>query len=302
MDHSTQRRFLWASGIVSTVGLAGCLGIQGGSDVQDTDGDGVIDSEDYAPRDPDVQRKEQIQTNSAPTETKQPADTETDTTAQIDDRSSGLFQEGFEDGNLTENPVWTRKSVSDQLRLTVNSVWEGTYSLQMESGAGENPTPNILTADIGRIPANNYELTGIYRQDDGYTSIASFIGLQNSKTDEWIGAGCEADGYAQLRHYDGTGRDPYTLKRSADGHTVDSNYTNQGGTIKSTDKWYKISVSINGAGSTSELIFSETDGSRIYKQEIFDLRQGNFDTVLLWNVSESGAGSAFFDKIKIVPY
>jgi hypothetical protein len=287
------------SGIVSTVGLAGCSQLQGGSDIQDTDGDGVIDSEDYAPRDPDVQRKEQIQANSTPTETKQPADTETDTKPQTDDGSSVLFQEKFEDGNLTENPAWTRRSVSDQVRLTTNNVWEGTYCLQMESSAGENPTPNVLIADIGRIPADSYELTAIYRQDDGYTSIASFVGLQNSETSEWIGAGCEADGYSQLRHYDGTGRDPYALDRSADGHTVDSNYTSQGGTIKFTRKWYKITVSINRTSSTSELIFSETDGSRIYKQEIFELRENSFDTVLLLTVSESGGGSAFFDNIKL---
>lgn len=33
------------------------------NDVKDTDGDGVIDSEDYAPRDPDIQRKEDLEQN-----------------------------------------------------------------------------------------------------------------------------------------------------------------------------------------------------------------------------------------------
>lgn len=35
-----------------------------GDDIQDTDGDGVIDSEDYAPRDPDVQRKSDVVTTT----------------------------------------------------------------------------------------------------------------------------------------------------------------------------------------------------------------------------------------------
>lgn len=38
---------------------SGCTG-DGSDDIQDSDGDGVIDSEDYAPRDPDVQEKSDL--------------------------------------------------------------------------------------------------------------------------------------------------------------------------------------------------------------------------------------------------
>jgi hypothetical protein len=47
-----RRHFLGAIGAGSIFGLSGCLG---GSDIKDSDGDGVIDSQDYAPRDASVQ-------------------------------------------------------------------------------------------------------------------------------------------------------------------------------------------------------------------------------------------------------
>jgi hypothetical protein len=49
-------------------GLTGCSEIMG-SGIKDTDGDGVIDSEDYAPRDPDIQREEQVDEDSTSDET-----------------------------------------------------------------------------------------------------------------------------------------------------------------------------------------------------------------------------------------
>jgi hypothetical protein len=57
---STRRRFLRTGGLVSIAGLTGCSQIAGGSDIKDTDGDGVIDSEDYAPRDASGQDAEDV--------------------------------------------------------------------------------------------------------------------------------------------------------------------------------------------------------------------------------------------------
>lgn len=75
MDSTTRRQVLASSGLASVVGLTGCSGVfdrgsgEGTTGVQDSDGDGVIDSEDYAPRDPDVQREEQVKgTDSARSE------------------------------------------------------------------------------------------------------------------------------------------------------------------------------------------------------------------------------------------
>lgn len=61
MRDSTRRRFLRTGGVVGIAGLTGCSQITGGGGVKDTDGDGVIDSEDYAPRDPDVQDAEDVE-------------------------------------------------------------------------------------------------------------------------------------------------------------------------------------------------------------------------------------------------
>ena len=68
---------------VGAVLVSGCSGLAGDNsdDIQDSDGDGVIDSEDYAPNDPDVQEKSDLQGRStatqSPTPTPQPTPTAT---------------------------------------------------------------------------------------------------------------------------------------------------------------------------------------------------------------------------------
>lgn len=64
-----RRRVLECVIATSLASVAGC--VQDGDTVQDADGDGVIDSEDYAPRDPAVQRKSDLDpgNESPPTET-----------------------------------------------------------------------------------------------------------------------------------------------------------------------------------------------------------------------------------------
>lgn len=51
-----RRRYLSVVASIGTVGLAGCSG----SGPTDSDGDGMIDSEDYAPQDSDVQEKSDV--------------------------------------------------------------------------------------------------------------------------------------------------------------------------------------------------------------------------------------------------
>jgi hypothetical protein len=59
-------------------GLAGCSGVLGGddeeNDTKDTDGDGVIDSEDYAPQNSDVQEKSDIASGESTSETITPTE------------------------------------------------------------------------------------------------------------------------------------------------------------------------------------------------------------------------------------
>jgi len=60
MEKATRRRFIGLTATAGLFGTAGCTQIIGGQDIQDTDGDGVIDSEDYAPRDASVQRRSDV--------------------------------------------------------------------------------------------------------------------------------------------------------------------------------------------------------------------------------------------------
>ena len=56
-----RRRLLRASTTAGAVFIAGCTGSSEDEDIQDSDGDGVIDSEDYAPNDPTVQVKSDLE-------------------------------------------------------------------------------------------------------------------------------------------------------------------------------------------------------------------------------------------------
>lgn len=88
-QQTTRRRLLAGFSVGLTLTIAGCSeGSSGsdGDDVQDSDGDGVIDSEDYAPRDPDVQRESDAQSggseDAASEENGGSSDSSTDSSSQ----------------------------------------------------------------------------------------------------------------------------------------------------------------------------------------------------------------------------
>lgn len=105
-----RRRYLTAVGLM---GLAGCLNT--GSDVQDNDGDGIIDSEDYAPNDPEVQEKEDLVTTTAtPTTTTTTESTTTDSTTTTTTTEAlqaplieelNLVYEWVDYGNAVDNAI-----------------------------------------------------------------------------------------------------------------------------------------------------------------------------------------------------
>jgi len=72
-----RRKFITTGAIL----LSGCTGLSrsDGEDIQDSDGDGRIDSEDYAPNDPGVQEKSDLQSTATETETRSPTPTDTPT-------------------------------------------------------------------------------------------------------------------------------------------------------------------------------------------------------------------------------
>jgi hypothetical protein len=136
------------SGVAGSIGLTGCLrSLSGdgtptpkritptrtsGSGIKDTDGDGVIDSEDYAPRDPEIQREEQVKGGSTPTEGQPSTETETATEEPTDTPNlrSGTILDDVSDGDISEYTEYYGNSftVSDSL------AYSGQYSIKANGG------------------------------------------------------------------------------------------------------------------------------------------------------------------------
>lgn len=126
---STRRQLLQAGVLGGTVVLSGCGGLAGdGTEIMDSDGDGVIDSEDYAPRDPDVQREEQVE-NGEPEATTDPAEP---TDADSDEPNDTETEEQTE----TNTEEWW------------DEAWDERYDLEIieRSGADLDAYPVVTPA------------------------------------------------------------------------------------------------------------------------------------------------------------
>ncbi|WP_276248506.1 hypothetical protein [Haladaptatus sp. YSMS36] len=102
-----RRAFLASSALISA-SLAGCSALVD-SDVQDSDGDGVVDDRDYAPRDPNVQRREDVQRTAAPATT-QPASTVAPSTQTTTARTTTRRTTTRTTTRSTQTPTPERKS------------------------------------------------------------------------------------------------------------------------------------------------------------------------------------------------
>lgn len=131
MEHSTRRKLLAGISTGITLSVAGCSSEDnesnnGENDIQDTDGDGVIDSEDYAPRDPDVQSESDVtsDTNSADGEDDEP-DSQPSDSSETDDG---------EDTNSSNTPPpedITYPSHSGTHRITArDNYWAWEFSVE----------------------------------------------------------------------------------------------------------------------------------------------------------------------------
>jgi|APHM01.1.fsa_nt_gi hypothetical protein len=162
MKDSSRRGFLQSSAVVGIIGLTGCSQITGGNDIQDTDGDGVIDSEDYAPRDASVQDASDVQeadsTDPEPQTPDEPTDQPSAGTPQTD---TTVFD--FEDGNLdrawrNEIDISTNRSGIDGGRraytVQSNNAPEGDYALRGDPSLAGDGTSSILRDDFPPISAD----------------------------------------------------------------------------------------------------------------------------------------------------
>lgn len=95
--------------------MAGCVGSNsdngGDSDIKDSDGDGVIDSEDYAPQDAEVQEKSDLDSTTTPT-----VGTKTTTTPPTTTTTTTTTTRTTTTPTTTETPANTLK--------VTDSYWE----------------------------------------------------------------------------------------------------------------------------------------------------------------------------------
>lgn len=184
MRDTSRRAFLLSSLTAATGCLAGCAD----DSPQDSDGDGVIDSEDYAPNDPDVQEKSDLQSNTeqptaTPTPTPTPTttttappvlvtDTPTQTERTVSSRTlaanydplvgqTSYFETyGLTESTVTINPDTLDETYPDGAKLTVLTTSHPSRETVYGYGTSDpftitedaNPFTVTVTADDTRVP------------------------------------------------------------------------------------------------------------------------------------------------------
>lgn len=144
MGNSSRRRILQMSSIVIGSGIAGCAGLGSQEDdIQDSDGDGVIDSEDYAPQDPEVQEKSDVQSSEEDTSSEEntPSEEETSTEETSSEEVLADFEQGLNGFNILINEETGTKEQGDDAnaeRISSDS-YNGQYSLKGECSKNGNP-------------------------------------------------------------------------------------------------------------------------------------------------------------------
>lgn len=115
-----RREFVGSASLLGATLLSGCSGIvDSEDDIQDSDDDGVIDSEDYAPKDPNVQEKSDLKDTSTPPEIEgvgtldEIGIQETDTATPTPSENNGI--DGLDEIDLegTETPRENEAIVTD---------------------------------------------------------------------------------------------------------------------------------------------------------------------------------------------
>lgn len=139
MDDARRRQVLQIGGAALLSGLAGCSGLGGGddeSDIQDSDGDGVIDSEDYAPQDASVQDAADVEEVNSP---EQPEDNQDQSPESNAPNTGTVVIDDFESGSLSSK--W--RDVFD----TSNVGTDAGRSVFTVQSSAEFERKNVLAGD-----------------------------------------------------------------------------------------------------------------------------------------------------------
>lgn len=145
--------------------VGGVIGIVGGATVleryvrdfvgpEDSDGDGVVNREDYAPWDPDVQEQSDLVTT-----TDTPTPTSTDTSPSTDTHTASPSQSiqtiaDFEDGDVSgwelaaaeEIDGSSTRTRSDEWNATTETSVEGSYSAKLSTNNGKEKVIRELSS------------------------------------------------------------------------------------------------------------------------------------------------------------
>jgi len=150
--------------------MAGCVDVLGGSeDIQDTDGDGVIDSEDYAPRDPDVQQRSDLTEQGGgddcrcPTQSDQDDSSGTGETVPPDSAALYTFEgqgDGITDqtgnGHDGQRRQTTRVDARSGRALRINRGEYATVAAAESLNPGDQSYTTSLWFRSESVPSGNY--------------------------------------------------------------------------------------------------------------------------------------------------
>lgn len=168
MKDQTRRRFLRTGSVVGIAGLTGCSQITGGDDIKDTDGDGVIDSEDYAPRDASVQDAEDVEETESAEEPEESGSNEEEESAEQNDGQGGntfSIEMGVGDRTRFSETVTVENVSTSQPDIVIGTRYRG------EGGCNESS-----------YEANVSNMTMAY--DSETNNITNNVSLQDFSRDD----------------------------------------------------------------------------------------------------------------------
>lgn len=151
MDETDRRQLLRIGGATLLTGLAGCMGFNTGGDennIKDTDGDGVIDSEDYAPRDASVQDAEDVEEAGSDEQSEDGEKNEEEEQSEDSDSSKKFSYEFTETFDALREAGWSFGSTIDisnsHLRGTSDERGPQDFAVHPSQNYGEWEFANVV--------------------------------------------------------------------------------------------------------------------------------------------------------------
>ncbi|MFC7202373.1 hypothetical protein ACFQJC_02525 [Haloferax namakaokahaiae] len=188
----SRRSVLAGIGSAALGGLAGCTG-GGGSQIQDTDGDGVIDSEDYAPRDPSVSRRSDLESTTqaakttTATTTTQVTTTESPTATPTPEPTTASTTVASEDveGLTARNPaVFDRRN--HIVSYSQHSVTVRLWKESVEGYSTKNSDLYVSLAEFPRAGSFASGRTSVEMGNSNSTSVTVDIDVPEEARDETL--------------------------------------------------------------------------------------------------------------------